>query len=190
MKIGKIKRLLSYLTLSVAIYYLILTGFYQKVVLRFKQFNRGYTQIDKKLPYKFEIPKEAKLILNNKGKYWLNILYPDYGACIYLTYKDIESPSELENYIADSKKLAEAHKIKASYIEEKTIKTKKKGYQIAIVKIRGDAPSTLQFYTLDSTKSFLRGALYFEVPGQNNRAMLQKIIERDIRHMLDTLELG
>jgi gliding motility-associated lipoprotein GldD len=192
-----IKKVIASLAISsiftVSLYYSLSNDIHKEAILRLKMLRRAYRKIDtekfkKDLPYSFQVSKQANLVTNSKGEHWLNITYPEYGACIYLTYKSIEKPSHLDEYIADSRKLFEAHRAKSTTIQEKVIKTKN-GYQATTIKIIGDAPSTFQFYTTDSTKHFLRGALYFESTKKSRiRSIIEKGIEKDVIHMLNTLQ--
>jgi gliding motility-associated lipoprotein GldD len=50
-----------------------------------------------------------------------------------------------------------------------------------------DAASTYQFYLTDSTKNFVRGALYFDlVPNNDSLAPVIDFLKKDVEHMITT----
>jgi gliding motility-associated lipoprotein GldD len=62
------------------------------------------------------------------------------------------------------------------------------GRTVVVAELDGEVPSQFQFTTTDSTQNFLRGALYFNVPVQNDS--LQPAIEymkKDVMHLINTL---
>lgn len=88
----------------------------------------------------------------------------------------------------DSYKLATRHNIKAHAIEEKKLRLKS-GLEASLIDLSGEVPSQVQFITTDSTKHFLRGALYFNTATENDS--LQPVIQyirKDILHLLNTLK--
>ena len=78
--------------------------------------------------------------------------------------------------------------IKASGIEESVIKTPS-GKTVAVYELEGEVPSQFQFYLSDSTKHFLRGALYFRTATKNDSlAPVIEFIKKDIIHLLNTCQ--
>ena len=163
---------------------------------------RGYFRIDlpekeyKKspsiLPYSFEVPTNSLIVRNKKsekGIYWINIEYPQYKATIYLTYDDINKQNSVDKLIDDSRTFVYKHTIKAdAIIENLYVNSDKKVYGIKY-DIKGNAASNIQFFLTDSTKHFLRGALYFNVtPNKDSLAPVIKYIDTDIIHLIETLE--
>ena len=112
--------------------------------------------------YLFEKNKLAKTELN-KELNWLNLSYKKQGAEILITFKQINTPNDLLLYINESYKLINKHKVRASSILETNIKTVN-GKHAVLIDIKGEVPSPFQFITTDSSKNFLRAALYFERP--------------------------
>jgi gliding motility-associated lipoprotein GldD len=52
-----------------------------------------------------------------------------------------------------------------------------------------DAASTYQFYLTDSTKNFVRGALYFDlVPNNDSLSPVIEFLKKDIEHMIMTFK--
>jgi gliding motility-associated lipoprotein GldD len=163
---------------------------------------KGYNKIDlpkheyqvltEKHPYVFEysksavIKKDVSLIAED---HWIDVYYPDFKAFIQLTYKKTEgNPKLLEEHIDDSHKLAGKHNIKAYSIEEGQIRTPK-GYNATIFELSGEVPSQFQFYITDSTKHFLRGAIYFQTSTKNDSlAPVIEYMKYDAMHLLNTLD--
>ncbi|MDI9356460.1 MAG: gliding motility lipoprotein GldD [Chitinophagaceae bacterium] len=144
-------------------------------------------------PYSFEHHTKS-FIKKDSGwlsePYWISIEYPHFSCWIQLTYKPINKnrPLDLEKYLNDSYKLTYKHKIKAYSIEESLIKLPN-GSIASVSEIMGDTPTQFHFHTTDSTKHFLRGALYFNTSEKNDS--LKPIIEYvkyDILHLLNTLK--
>ena len=82
------------------------------------------------------------------------------------------------------------HIQKATSINETLIsKPDKKVFGI-LYKIEGiGAASSVQFYITDSTKNFVRGALYFEVaPNNDSLKPVIEFVNKDISKFIDSFE--
>jgi gliding motility-associated lipoprotein GldD len=94
----------------------------------------------------------------------------------------------LNDLVEDARKLTGKHQIKAYAIEEAEIKTPT-GDVASVFELEGEVPSQFQFYVTDSTKHFLRGALYFRTATQNDSlAPVIEFVKKDIVHLLNTLK--
>jgi len=128
-------------------------------------------------------------------QHWVDIVYPEFKATIQLTYKDLSTEKFvkakekfLNELVNDSYKLTSKHQVKAYAIDESVVKTPT-GKSVTIFELEGDVPSQFQFYLTDTTKHFIRGALYFRTATKNDS--LKPIIEYikiDIMHTINTLE--
>tara|TARA_B100001123_G_scaffold439721_1_gene577163 strand:- start:931 stop:1452 length:522 start_codon:yes stop_codon:yes gene_type:complete len=137
--------------------------------------------------YLFEKNKLAKLDLN-KELNWLNLSYKKQGAEILITFKQINTPNDLLLYINESYKLINKHKVRASSILETNIKTVN-GKHAVLIDIKGEVPSPFQFITTDSSKNFLRAALYFERPIKGDSiSPVVDYLKKDMIHILNTLQ--
>lgn len=143
------------------------------------------------LPYRFEYSKSAKFLKDTSwvsDKHWVEIYYPDLKATIHVTYKAINNNQKLlKEFYNDAYVLTSKHQIKAYAIDETIVHTPS-GKTAVIAELEGEVPSQFQFTLTDSTKNFLRGALYFNVKVQNDS--LQPAIEyvkRDAMHLINTL---
>lgn len=153
--------------------------------------EKSYQQTPDDLPYSFEYPTysviERRPDPKPDEKYWINILMPKFNARIYLSYKSVNH--NLENYLNDSRNFVYKHTIKADAISETPyIDPVKKVYGI-FYEIKGDAASNMQFVLTDSTRNFVRGALYFnEVPNKDSLAPVIDFIKIDIQHLIETFK--
>lgn len=144
------------------------------------------------LPYQFEMSKHAVLLDDNSWiseRYWVDIRYPLMDADIQLTYKQVKNKKELlEEFLFDSYKLTSKHNVKAYSIEE-SIVILESGNIASVSELEGEVPTQFQFHVTDSSKHFIRGALYFKTATQNDS--LRPVIDYlkvDIIHMLNTLK--
>ncbi|KAA9325415.1 gliding motility lipoprotein GldD [Adhaeribacter soli] len=163
---------------------------------------KGYNRIDlpepkyqplkEKHPYYFEYSAYAKTLRDSSGisePHWINVYYPRHKANVQLTYKAINNdPKTFYALVEDARKLTSKHEIKAYGIEEAQLKTPK-GLTAFVFELEGEVPSQFQFYVSDTTRHFLRGALYFRTATANDSlAPVIEFIKKDVIHMLNTLE--
>jgi gliding motility-associated lipoprotein GldD len=171
--------------------------------------QHAYQRFDEPgFPYSFEYPvyaevsKEADTTGNNP--YWININFKDFNGRIYLSYKSINGRSvykvktdkgyrdsmvvnNFENLREESYKMTYKHTIKASGIVDSFF-TSEAGSGVYFY-VAGEAATSKQFYVSDSSKHFLRGALYFDAsPNEDSLSAVSNFLESDIRHMLKTLK--
>ncbi len=158
----------------------------------------NYQPLREKHPFSFEYSKSATVQPHKSSiseQHWVDIVYPEFKATIQLTYKDLSTEKFvkakekfLNELVNDSYKLTSKHQVKAYAIDESVVKTPT-GKSVTIFELEGDVPSQFQFYLTDTTKHFIRGALYFRTATKNDS--LKPIIEYikiDIMHTINTLE--
>jgi gliding motility-associated lipoprotein GldD len=150
--------------------------------------EKKYRLYDSICPYSFEIPVYAKMVQDqHKGAEpcWLNIEFTKFKATVHLSYKTINA--NLNRYLEDSRDFAIRHQIKATGLDETTvIRDSAKVYGL-IYDIAGNTASSIQFYLTDSTKHFLRGALYFNsVPNVDSLKIIIDFIRQDIFRLVKT----
>jgi len=156
---------------------LLLAGCHQSHQPKPKGYNRlimpkeEYVSLPDTLPYYFKYSSSARLFKDTSWiseKNWVEIYYPDLKANIHITYKKLNNKNDfLKELLDDSYHLTSKHQIKATGIDEVIIKTPS-GKTAVIEEISGEVPSQFQFTITDSTKNFMRGALYFNTPVQND----------------------
>jgi gliding motility-associated lipoprotein GldD len=55
--------------------------------------------------------------------------------------------------------------------------------------VGGNAATGRQFFVTDSTKHFLRGALYFDTaPNEDSLSTVSKFLEQDMLHLINTFQ--
>lgn len=143
------------------------------------------------LPYSFEYSTFATLQKDTSQvseKDWVEVWYPSLHATVHITYKKLDgSLTVLKEYLNDAYTLTAKHQIKAYAIEESISKTPS-GKTAVIAEIDGEVPSQFQFTLTDSSKNFLRGALYFNVKVQNDslRPAID-YVKKDAMHLINSL---
>jgi gliding motility-associated lipoprotein GldD len=159
---------------------------------------RGYFRIDmpKKIyrvydsicPFSFDIPTYAII---NQDRHsgaepcWLNLDFPQFKATVHLSYKKVEN--NVSNYFEDARNFAVRHQIKATGMNESVIIRDSSRVYGLLYDIEGNTASNLQFYLTDSTKHFLRGALYFNsTPNTDSLKLVIDFIREDMIHLIKT----
>ncbi|SDG50378.1 gliding motility lipoprotein GldD [Chitinophaga filiformis] len=148
-------------------------------------------------PYTFEYPVYASVVKDSlffgektENPYWINVEFPSLNGKIYMSYKEIGKggKNDFQQLVNDAFKMTYKHTYKAEYIEEKAINTP---FHVTgqFYDVGGNAASAKQFYATDSTKHFLRGALYFDAtPNADSLAPVQQFLQQDMWHMVETLK--
>lgn len=147
----------------------------------YRQFNTG-------APFTFDYPVYAEMYPDsskNSGEYWYNLTFPAYNARVHISYYNFLSKATLDELTEDSRKLAFKHTVKATGINEALIKNAQKDVYGIYYTIDGNTASSLQFFLTDSSKHYLRAALYFnEKPQQDSIQPVADFIEKDLEKMI------
>jgi gliding motility-associated lipoprotein GldD len=151
--------------------------------------QKKYRTFDTIFPYSFEYPVYTKIVPDNSTlaePYWINIIYPSFHAQLHISYKVIKG--DLKNYLEDSRTLVNKHIPKASSISQREYADPVNKVYGLVYNIKGsEAASVYQFYLTDSTRNFLRGALYFDlVPNNDSLSPVIDFLKADIEHMIST----
>ncbi|HEY3404534.1 MAG TPA: gliding motility lipoprotein GldD [Ohtaekwangia sp.] len=151
-----------------------------------------YTSLPDSLPYSFEYSAHAKLLpdtSNIRERFWIEIYYPNLKSNIHITYKNLKNDKQLlKEFLDDSYTLTAKHQIKAYAINEIITRTPD-GKTAVIAELEGEVPSQFQFTITDSTKNFMRGALYFNTQVSNDSlAPAIEYMKKDIMHLINTLQ--
>ena len=145
------------------------------------------------MPFIFEYPNYG-FIEKTEGRFdnknWFNINYPNYGCKLYISFVHINSKMSLGNLVNDSYNLTKEHDKFSSGVIERSYSNKEAKVYGYVFEIKGSkVVSPYQFYLTDSSRYFLRGALYFEASPNNDS--LSPIIQRlteDLDYMISTFE--
>lgn len=163
-----------------------------------KGFNRidlpqpSYQLLEGEFPYSFEHSTYLRIepdTFNSEEKYWINLHYKSWEAKVHLTYKPVDGTREtLKAYLDDALSLTSKHQIKAYGIDEVVVRNPA-GLSGLIAELSGEVPTQFQFFVTDSTRHFLRGALYFNTAVKNDSlAPIIEYIKTDVMHLINTLE--
>lgn len=171
----------------------------------FVQRERGYFKIDfpKKqyrlydqpgFPYTFEYPDYATVMTDStffgeeaENPYWINVLFPQFDGELHLSYKDV-GKHRFDTLVNDAFKLAyKQHTSIASAIQPLKFELPNNVSGIYF-SLRGNAATANQFFATDSTKHFLRGSLYFNVPpNEDSLRPVNNFLREDMQHLINTL---
>lgn len=150
---------------------------------------KEYRLFDTIFPYTFEYPVYGKIVRDStRGAepYWINIVYHNFNAQLHISYKVINN--NLATYLNDAHTLVNKHIPKANAIKQREYSNPEAKVYGLVYEISGsDAASSYQFYLTDSTKNFLRGALYFDlVPNNDSLAPVIDFLKQDVERMITT----
>ena len=140
-------------------------------------------------PYSFEYPvygeiKPYKAV--GAEKYWFDLVFPQYRATVYLSYKPVKN--NLATMLEDMRSLLYKHSGKADAIESQFYDNPEEGTSGFLYDVGGNAASSVQFYITDSTQHFLRGSLYFyATPNRDSLAPLIDFFREDVKHLMETV---
>lgn len=150
-----------------------------------------------------------------ENPYWIDIVFPGFNATIYISYKKIgvstdqgsvgrrpiinglapkgkflldpkASGNSFDKLREDAYKMTFKHTVKASSIDD-SVMTTPSGVSGVFFHVGGNAATANQFYVTDSTRHFLRGALYFDTtPNEDSLGIVNRFLEQDMRHLINT----
>lgn len=167
---------------------------------------RGYYKIDfpKKeyrtfnqpgYPYTFEYPAYAQIIKDTtffdqqpENPYWINIDFPQFSGRIHISYKDVQKNS-FDSLVEDAFTLSyKQHTYKASAIDPEPFTTPH-NLNGVYFDLKGNTATANQFFVTDSTRHFLRGALYFAAtPNEDSLRPVNNFLRQDVQHLINTLQ--
>ena len=150
-----------------------------------------YQQMTENHPFSFQYSTQAVLkpdTVRWAEPHWMYVYYPKLDAMIQLTYKPLGGDrNKMAKLIDDAYKLASKHNQKANSIQGLPIKIP--SGNAMLMELEGEVPTYLQFYTTDSTKHYLRGALYFNTSLKSDSlAPVIDYLKKDVLKLLNTLE--
>jgi gliding motility-associated lipoprotein GldD len=157
--------------------------------------EKKYVLFDKPgYPYTFEYPvygtvlKDSTFFDNQpENEYWINIDFPDFDGRLHMSYKAIGT-NQLGKLVDDAFKMTSKHTLKATSIDEIPVKGGV-GVSGFIFDVGGNAATGKQFFVTDSSRHFLRGALYFNsTPNYDSIQPVDKFLYKDMEHLIQTLK--
>jgi gliding motility-associated lipoprotein GldD len=169
---------------------------------------RGYYRIDfpkkeyreyvSKYPFTFLYPKYAVVepdktprksakLLNMQDLF--NIQFPQFNGTLHLSYETITSKKVFNELVEDAYRFAFKHTVKATSIDQGIIRFPDRKVYGIYYTIDGNAASSVQFYLTDSTKNYLRGALYFNSePRLDSIQPVLNFVKRDVDVMIKSFK--
>ncbi len=153
--------------------------------------EKEYRVFDSIYPFKFRYPVYGRVTPeSNRGQdggQWLNVDFPQYKARIHLSYKDVSG--NLNAMMEDARSLAYKHTVKADAIDERIFLNSEKKVYGVLYDIRGNSASSVQFFLTDSSKHYIRGALYFRVePNKDSLAPAVDFFTKDVLEFIESFE--
>jgi gliding motility-associated lipoprotein GldD len=145
-------------------------------------------------PYTFEYPvyatvsKDSTFFEDKAGDWWVNIDVPQFAGRIYISYKTIGGENKFDSLVRDGFKMAYKQHVDVSTgISDSLMKTPN-GVEGIYFSLGGNTATANQFFLTDSTKHFLRGALYFDAtPNADSLGIVNDFLKKDLQHLINTL---
>ncbi len=166
---------------------------------------RGYFKIDfpqkqyrlfdqPNYPYSFEYPVYANVVKDSSffGKatenpWWINLDFPQFNSKVHISYKQI-GKNEFDKLITDAYTMTNKHTLKANRINDSLMETPNNVHGVYFT-VGGNVATANQFFLTDSTRHFLRGALYFDAtPNEDSLGVVNRYIQEDVRHLINTFK--
>jgi gliding motility-associated lipoprotein GldD len=177
--------------------------------------KRNYISFhEKDYPYSFQYPDDAIIVKDSNffettpnNNYWINVEYPAFNCKIYLSYnrvtgesnykvkdavtgkyRDSMGANSFDKLRTDAFNLTAKHIYKSTDIPNERIRNPK-GIEGLLFKVGGNAASPIQFFLSDTSKHFLRGALYYDAqPNADSTRPITEFIMKDLQQLFNTLE--
>lgn len=145
-------------------------------------------------PYTFEYPVYASVVKDStyfeaqpENPYWVNIDFPRFNGRIYISYKNVGT-NNFTQLVNDAYKMTYKHTSKATEITDSLMRTSNNVSGI-FFEVGGNAATARQFFLTDSTKNFLRGALYFDAtPNEDSLSVVNSFLQEDMKHLINSLK--
>jgi len=153
--------------------------------------EKAYSRVDTIERYSFECPQYALITpdpYSPNEKNWVNIEMPQFKGSIHITHKPVNG--NLSEYLEDVHTMITKHLQKANGVSDSLIVNDEHHVYGLFIEMDGKGVATpMQFYLTDSTRNFVRGALYFNFkPDNDSMQPVINFIREDIDHMINTFE--
>jgi len=157
--------------------------------------EKKYQLFDKPgYPYTFEYPvyanviKDSMFFQDKAEDWWINIDIPRFNGRIHISYKPINAVNIFDSLNNDGYKMAYKQHVDISTgIEERRIQTPN-NIGGMYFDLGGNTATANQFFVTDTTKHFLRGALYFDAaPNADSLGIVNEFLKKDLEHLINTL---
>lgn len=154
----------------------------------YKPFENGYCPLTFEMPVYSVVERDTVFFEKRpESDCWFNLAIPQLNAKIHCSYYPITSPARFDELVQDAYTMTQKHNIKASYIDEFLVD--RPSVHGMIFEVQGPAASAYQFFLTDSTRHFLRGALYFNTQARpDSLAPVVAFVKQDLDRMVETLQ--
>lgn len=139
------------------------------------------------LPFTFALSSHAAIQNADSANHqYFNIQYPTLNATIHCSYLPIHH--NLAGLLADANEMVYSHTVKASAIPEQEYVDSANRVFGMLYELQGNTATPAQFYLTDSTRHFLRCAVYVNtIPNQDSLAPIIDYLRMDVRTMMESL---
>jgi gliding motility-associated lipoprotein GldD len=146
-------------------------------------------------PYTFEYPvyalvtRDTSFFEDKAGDWWINIDVPQLAGRIYISYKNIRDRNNFDSMVKDAIKMVYTQHTEISTGITDSLMQTPNGGEGLYFNLSGNTATANQFFLTDSTKHFLRGALYFDAtPNADSLRMVNDFLKQDLLHLINTLK--
>ncbi len=147
-------------------------------------------------PYSFEYPVYATVAKDStffgettENPWWINIDVPQFAGRIYISYKEIGAKNKFDSLVNDAYKMVyRKHTDISTGINDSALTTPN-GVEGLYFSLSGNTATAHQFFLSDTTRHFLRGALYFDAtPNEDSLSIVNDFLKKDLMHLINTLK--
>lgn len=146
-------------------------------------------------PYTFEYPVYANITKDTtffgeqtENPWWINVDVPHFNGKIHVSYKPIRNKTHLDSLVNDAFKMAYRKHTDVSTGIDDSLLTTKNGVEGIYYTLKGNTATANQFFLTDSTRHFLRGALYFDAtPNEDSLGIVNEFLKQDLKHLINSL---
>lgn len=164
-------------------------------------------------PFSFEYPIYAKIErdstyfeIESGNPYSFNIDFPQFHSKVFFSYKVVGQKSLFkvkqlngvykdslginlfDKMVNDAFTLTNKNDVVSNSINDSLIHTAN-GVSGVFFKVGGNAATSKQFFLSDTSKNFIRGALYFDVtPNADSLKPVQDFLQADMDHIINTFK--
>ncbi|MCX8019219.1 MAG: hypothetical protein N2747_01845 [Chitinophagaceae bacterium] len=157
--------------------------------------EKKYVLFDKPgYPYTFEYPVYAQVVkdstfFDDKAEdWWINIDIPHFNGRIHVSYKPVNPKNHIDSLIRDGFKMAYKQHVNIATGIKDSLMITPNGISGIYFRLSGNTATANQFFLTDSTRHFLRGALYFDAtPNEDSLGIVNDFLKQDLYHLINTL---
>lgn len=154
--------------------------------------EKAYRLYNEGCPYSFQYPVYADITPDPKAaanSCWINMNFKEFKGVLHLSYQPVTSKKIFNELVEDAHTFAFKHTVKATSIDEGYISYPDRKVYGLYYTIDGNAASSVQFFLTDSTKHYLRGALYFSSePRLDSIQPVLNFVKQDVDRMIKTFK--